>query len=233
MYVCMCVCVCVCVCGSHLESFTSWHFQGPPAPKTVGADAALDASALLPSVLCAIEMALLQIVAQSMEVPLMVAAVQLSGASAPNEAGSGPRPGGAATVHSHAHLNALLTRTEKLPLAGGEPRGPVLEAGAGGEGWQDACSVIKVKVGGNSPVDQQAARVRAIVDQARAQHQRIRLDANQCWTLLQVVVRPALPRPRAPPCPPSHPASSAVMPDRFWRAETAEIEKLTLARAGV
>jgi hypothetical protein len=63
------------VVGSHIESFTMWHFQGLPAPKAAGSDAALDPSALLPSVLCAIEMALLQIVAQSMEVPLSVAAV--------------------------------------------------------------------------------------------------------------------------------------------------------------
>ena len=203
----MCVRVCVWgMCGSNLESFTSWHFQGPPAPKS-GVDTALNPSALLPSVLCAIEMVFMQILAQSMEVPLMVAAVKLAGASAPNEAERGTSPGAAAIVHSHAHLNALLTRTEKLPVAGGEPCGPVLEASAGVKSWQDDCSVIKVKVGGNSPVDQQAARVRAIVDQARAKHQRIRLDANQCWTMSQVRSPPDV----HPPIPPSpHPACSAV-----------------------
>jgi L-alanine-DL-glutamate epimerase-like enolase superfamily enzyme len=166
-----------------------WHFQGLPAPKASGGDAALDASALLPSVLCAIEMALLQIVAQSMEVPLTVAAAMLTGMSAPKKEAAGSRCcAEAAVVHSHVHLNALLMRTEKLQQAFGESRSPHSEGGGAGNGRQDVCSVVKVKVGGNSPVGAQAARVRAIVDQARALQQRIRLDANQCWSLPQVHV---------------------------------------------
>ena len=177
------------VIGSHLESFTMWHFQGLPAPKASGGDVALDASALLPSVLCAIEMALLQIVAQSMEVPLTVAAAMLTGMSAPKKEAAGSRCcAEAAVVHSHVHLNALLMRTEKLQQAFGESRSPHSEGGGAGNGRQDVCSVVKVKVGGNSPVGAQAARVRAIVDQARALQQRIRLDANQCWSLPQVHV---------------------------------------------
>jgi L-alanine-DL-glutamate epimerase-like enolase superfamily enzyme len=123
--------------------------------------------------------------------------------SAPKKEAAGGRCSAeAVVVHSHAHLNALLMRTEKLQQVCGESRSPHSEGGGARNGRQDVCSVVKVKVGGNSPVGEQAARVRAIVDQARAQQQRIRLDANQCWSLPQVHVSR-----KCPPCPP---APSAV-----------------------
>ena len=64
MYLCMCVCVCVCVLmydiyihiDSALESFTSWHLSEGQASD--GNRPSLDAASLLPSVLCALEMAL-------------------------------------------------------------------------------------------------------------------------------------------------------------------------------
>ena len=64
IYVCMCVCVCVCVLmydiyihiDSALESFTSWHLSEGQASD--GNRPSLDAASLLPSVLCALEMAL-------------------------------------------------------------------------------------------------------------------------------------------------------------------------------
>ena len=66
MYVCIYVCVCVCVCvlmydiyihiDSALESFTSWHLSEGQASD--GNRPSLDAASLLPSVLCALEMAL-------------------------------------------------------------------------------------------------------------------------------------------------------------------------------
>ena len=174
---------------SGLESFTSWHFQGPPVATDKSGSAQLSADALLPSVLCAIEMALMQIVAQSMEVPLCVAAATLCELSRGKgqEAQEREMPVTLApAVHSHVTLNALLTRSEKLPLVEGEPRGPNAEAEAALQPKQRTCSVVKVKVGGDSPVLEQAARVRAIAAQARARHQRLRLDSNQCWTLAQV-----------------------------------------------
>ena len=66
MYVCVFVCVCLCVCvsmyniyihiDSALESFTSWHLSEGQASD--GNRPSLDAASLLPSVLCALEMAL-------------------------------------------------------------------------------------------------------------------------------------------------------------------------------
>jgi len=173
---------------SAVESFTSWHFQGPSVPTKSNGGPGLDAASLLPSVLCAVEMALLQIVAQSMEVPLPVAAAALCHGSMPKEDGvSAKISANRSLVYSHVYLNALLTRAETLPRTEGKPRGPRLEPGAGEARAHDGCSVVKVKVGGDSPVAQQAARVRAIADQASVQHQRLRLDANQCWTLPQAV----------------------------------------------
>ena len=68
MYFCMRVCLCVRVCiyilmyniyihiDSALESFTSWHLSEGQASD--GNRPSLDAASLLPSVLCALEMAL-------------------------------------------------------------------------------------------------------------------------------------------------------------------------------
>lgn len=67
-----------------------------------------------------------------------------------------------------------------------EPRAPHLEAGAARRRAQGVCAVVKVKVGGNGSIAEQAARVRAIADQA-ASSLRLRLDANQCWSLSQAV----------------------------------------------
>lgn len=179
------------LCGicSGLESFTSWHFQGPPVATDKNGSEQLSADALLPSVLCAVEMALMQIVAQSMEVPLCVAAATLCDLSRSTQQKAQEREMPATrapVVHSHVTLNSLLTRNEKLPIAEDEPRGPNSEADAALQRTQRKCSVVKVKVGGDTPVLEQAARVRAIAEQAGARHQRLRLDSNQCWTLAQV-----------------------------------------------
>ena len=175
---------------SAVESFTSWHFQGPVVATNSNGGPSLDAAALLPSVLCAVEMALLQIVAQSMEVPLTVAAAALCHGSMPTDqdaTGMATVSANRSVVYSHVYLNALLTRAENLLPSDGDLRGgPHLESAPRQERAQQSCSVVKIKVGGGSDVAQQAVRVRAIAHQASAQHQRVRLDANQCWTLPQV-----------------------------------------------
>ena len=188
-YVYICIHIYICL-TSAVESFTSWHFQGPAVPTNSNGGPSLDAAALLPSVLCAVEMALLQIVAQSMEVPLTVAAAALCHGSMPTDqdaTGMAAVSANRSVVYSHVYLNALLTRAENFPPSEGDSHGgPHLESAPRQERAQQSCSVIKVKVGGGSEVAQQAVRVRAIAHQASAQHQRVRLDANQCWTLPQV-----------------------------------------------
>jgi hypothetical protein len=172
---------------SGLESFTNWHFQGPPVPTNSSGAPEMSADVLLPSVLCAVEMALLQIAAQTREVPLAVAAPALcrrppvskagdvcgeaaargsgdggggGGSGGGGGASRGTGGGGEAVVHSHVHLNALLTRGENLSAAEHEPRGPHLEAGAARRRAQGGCAVVKVKVGGSGSIAEQAARVR-------------------------------------------------------------------------
>lgn len=122
---------------------------------------------LLPSVLCAVEMALLQIAAQVRDAPLSVVAPALrrhTMTTAKAEAPAGEKSLGDESRidigHSHVHLNALLTRGQALPASDHEPRGPCSETGAARRRAQACRGVVKVKVGGACPLAEQAARVR-------------------------------------------------------------------------
>ena len=174
---------------SGLESFTSWHFQGPPVSTNSSGTPELRVDSLLPSVLCAVEMALLQLAAQARELPLSVAApalchvtkskavaaagAQTAGVGAVDVIAAGVGAAGVGVsirgaegrdahgvARSHVRLNALLTRGEVLSASEHEPRGPCLETGAARRRAQACCGVVKVKVGGAGSAAEEAARVR-------------------------------------------------------------------------
>ena len=143
---------------------------GRTLPRSVAAlggalEAWLDMPALLPSVRCALEMALLQLLARACECSLP----ELLAHSTPSRA-----------VQTHVRMNGLLVRGEQLSKAEGEAAGTQPMTGP---------RTLKMKVGG---ADGNAAGVQ--VAQAwrlcSARGQRLRLDANQGWSLAQVRRRP-------------------------------------------
>ena len=143
---------------------------GRTLPRSVAAlggalEAWLDMPALLPSVRCALEMALLQLLARACECSLP----ELLAHSTPSRA-----------VQTHVRMNGLLVRGEQLSKAKGKAAGTQPMTGP---------RTLKMKVGG---ADGNAAGVQ--VAQAwrlcSARGQRLRLDANQGWTLAQVRRRP-------------------------------------------
>ena len=143
---------------------------GRTLPRSVAAlggalEAWLDMPALLPSVRCALEMALLQLLARACECSLP----ELLAHSTPSRA-----------VQTHVRMNGLLVRGEQLSKAKGKAAGTQPMTGP---------RTLKMKVGG---ADGNAAGVQ--VAQAwrlcSARGQRLRLDANQGWSLAQVRRRP-------------------------------------------
>ena len=91
-------------------------------------------------------------------------------------------------VHSHVRLNALLTRSEGAMGMEGKADGEHERKAETGQGRaRGGCGVVKIKVGGAGSVLEQAVRVREMIGRARVQRQRVRLDANQCWTLPEAV----------------------------------------------
>jgi hypothetical protein len=193
---------------SEMERFTSWHFQGP-ADQTSSGAAKLEAGSFLPSVLSAVEMAVMQILAQVMEMPLSVTAASLcprksqqprdvltAASLCPHKVSSKEDKtiASVAAAHSHVYLNALLTRTENPSLAEGRCRRQHHLTAQSAVGSRKRCMVVKVKVGGDAPVAEQAARVRSLAEEAVRQKQRLRLDANKCWTLPEVCIPPHMHR---------------------------------------
>jgi len=164
--------------GFHAESLAAAETQllsaaatlcGRSLPRSVASlggalEAWLDIPALLPSVRCAIEMALLQLLARACECSLP----ELLAHSTPSTSSR--------AVQTHVRMNGLLVRGEQLSKADG--------GGAAGTQPLAEPRTLKMKVGG---ADGNAAGVQ--VAQAwrlcSARGQRLRLDANQGWTLAQ------------------------------------------------
>ena len=165
--------------GFHAESLAAAETQllsaaatlcGRSLPRSVASlggalETWLDIPALLPSVRCAIEMALLQLLARACECSLP----ELLAHSTPSTSSR--------AVQTHVRMNGLLVRGEQLSKADG--------GGAAGTQPLAEPRTLKMKVGG---ADGNAAGVQ--VAQAwrlcSARGQRLRLDANQGWTLAQV-----------------------------------------------
>ena len=187
--------------GFHAESLAAAEMQllsaaatlcGRSLPRSVASlggalEAWLDLPALLPSVRCALEMALLHLLARGCECSL------------PELLAHSTRSTSCRAVQTHVRLNGLLVRGEQLSkVDGGAAGGNSLGAAARARPMA-APRTLKMKVGG---ADGNAAGVQ--VSQAwrlcSARGQRLRLDANQGWTLAQVrapLCRCVLPSPVA------------------------------------
>ncbi|KAG5188775.1 enolase C-terminal domain-like protein [Tribonema minus] len=111
------------------------------------------AAALLPSVRCGVEMALLHALAAAADVPM---AALIAAAALPARRCCGA-----------VRMNSLLTRSPAQPVTTSRP-------------LQHWSHVVKVKVGGACGPRADADRVNAIAARGDT---RLRLDANQAWTL--------------------------------------------------
>ena len=177
--------------GFHAESLTAAETQILSAAATLcgrslsrsvaslgGAlEAWLGMPALLPSVRCALEMALLRLLARACECSLPDLLAHSTASRA---------------VHTHVRMNGLLVRGEQPSTVKGGAGGSPPNKAAGSRPMTKP-RTLKMKVGG---ADGKAAGVQAA--QAwrlcSARGQRLRLDANQGWTLAQVRRR------HVPPC---------------------------------